>query len=256
MKKLLYSIIAGLLLLGNVACDSFLDQQPIDKQTTAEDIFTKKSSTDQYFNGLFRYIPKYWTISADEGWGPLSDEAEVSFNHNSHQVHQGSLSPASPLYKKWGNSYKGIRETNYFLANVHMCKELTEHEMEQYIATARFLRAYYYFLIIRNYGPVVLMGDLMLGPEDDGNIGRSPLDECVNYVCNELYEAAKVLDTKQPDNFLGRRRPVPRWPCVHGCCSTPQARCSTPRTPRSTATGRAIPQARISCRRVTIPRNG
>lgn len=204
MKKLLYSIIAGLLLLGNVACDSFLDQQPIDKQTTAEDIFTKKSSTDQYFNGLFRYIPKYWTISADEGWGPLSDEAEVSFNHNSHQVHQGSLSPASPLYKKWGNSYKGIRETNYFLANVHMCKELTEHEMEQYIATARFLRAYYYFLIIRNYGPVVLMGDLMLGPEDDGNIGRSPLDECVNYVCNELYEAAKVLDTKQPDNFLGR----------------------------------------------------
>ena len=174
MKKIIYIVLAACA-VGLAACDSFLDQQPIDKQTTAKDIFSKKASTDQYLYGLFRFIPQYWTISANEGWGPLSDEAEVSFNHDVHKVHQGAFSPSAPYYKKWGPYYKGITATNYFLANVHMCKELTDAEMTQYIAQARFCRAYYYFLLIRNYGPVVLMGDRMLGPEDDGLIGRNTL---------------------------------------------------------------------------------
>ena len=203
MKKIIYIVLAACA-VGLAACDSFLDQQPIDKQTTAKDIFSKKASTDQYLYGLFRFIPQYWTISANEGWGPLSDEAEVSFNHDVRKVHQGAFSPSAPYYKKWGPYYKGITATNYFLANVHMCKELTDAEMTQYIAQARFCRAYYYFLLIRNYGPVVLMGDRMLGPEDDGLIGRNTLEECVNYVCSELFEVSKVIDEEQIPNYMGR----------------------------------------------------
>ena len=202
MKKIIYIILAACA-SGFVSCDSFLDQQPVDKQTTAEDIFTKKASTDQYLYGLFRFIPQYWTISANEGWGPLSDEAEVSFNHDSHKVHQGAFSPSAAYYKKWGNCYKGVRETNYFLENIHMCKELTEAEMTQYIAQARFCRAYYYFLLIRNYGPVVLL-EHTLGPEDDGNIGRNTLEECIDFVCRELYDAAQVLDQEQISIYMGR----------------------------------------------------
>lgn len=95
MKKIIYIVLAACA-VGLAACDSFLDQQPIDKQTTAKDIFSKKASTDQYLYGLFRFIPQYWTISANEGWGPLSDEAEVSFNHDVHKVHQGAFSPSAP----------------------------------------------------------------------------------------------------------------------------------------------------------------
>lgn len=206
MKKIIYTVLS-LLICGMVSCDSFLDQQPIDKQTTAEDIFTKKSSTEQYLNGCYRFLPEYWTISANEGWGPLSDEADVSFNHDVHKVHQGAFGPSAAYYKKWGSCYKGIRETTYFLNNVHMCRELSDAEMKRFVAEARFCRAYYYFLLIRNYGPVVLMGDRTLGPEDDGNIGRNPLDECVNYVCSELFKAAQDLEVKYENTaalYLGR----------------------------------------------------
>lgn len=203
MKK---SFIIILIAMTSVlsACDSFLDQQPIDKQTTAKDIFSKKASTDEYLHRVYSFVPRYWTISAEEAWGPLSDESEVSFNHDVHNVHKGAFGPSAAYYKKWGSCYKGIREATYFLQNVHMCKELSQEEMDQYIAEARFLRAYYYFLLIRNYGPVVLMGDQLLDPESDGNIGRSPLEKCVEYASNELWEASKVLVPVQPQNYLGK----------------------------------------------------
>ncbi len=203
MKRVIIVLFAVMAALVS-SCDSFLDQQPIDKQTSAKDIFSKKSSTDEYLYRVYSFIPKYWTISASDGYGPLSDEAEVSFNHQSHQVNQGAFSPSSAYYKKWGNSYKGIREANYFLQNVHLCDELTDEEMAQYIAEARFLRAYYYFLIMRNYGPVVLMGDGVMGPEDDGNIGRNTFEECVEYVSGELLDVSKVLYAEQIPNYKGR----------------------------------------------------
>ncbi|MGM9738206.1 MAG: RagB/SusD family nutrient uptake outer membrane protein [Candidatus Cryptobacteroides sp.] len=200
MKRIIFALLTGLFIFSS--CDSFLDQQPIDKQTSAEDVFSKKSTTDQYLYRIYSFIPKYWTISASDGWGPLSDEAEVSFNHSSHQMNQGAFSPSSPYYKKW--NYKGIREANFFLQNVGLCKELTDEEMEQYIAEARFLRAYYYFLMMRCYGPVVLLGDRVMEPDADYNIGRNTYEECVEYVSNELLEVSKVLYAEQIPNYKGR----------------------------------------------------
>lgn len=204
MKKIFY-ILALMVAFGSMSsCDSFLDQEPIDRPTKPEDIFSKRATTEKYLNRVYSFIPRYWTISSEEGWGPLSDEADVSFQHDVHKIHNGAFSPAASYYKKWGNSYNGIREATYFLKYVHLCKELNDDEMKQYTAEAKFLRAYYHFLIMRNYGPVVLMGDILMEPDADGNIGRSPFDACVSYVSKELKDAAGALYTVQTQNESGR----------------------------------------------------
>lgn len=40
-----------------------------------------------------------------------------------------------------------------FLKYIHMNTQLTEEERLDYAAQARFVRAYYYWLLLRKYGP-------------------------------------------------------------------------------------------------------
>ncbi len=56
----------------------------------------------------------------------------------------------------WENSYKVIRQTSIFLGNVDMNKELSEAEVIDMKGQAHFLRAYFYWVLVRTFGPVLL----------------------------------------------------------------------------------------------------
>ena len=56
-----------------------------------------------------------------------------------------------------GASYKGIRQASIFIQNIDMNMEFTEAERADLKAQARFVRAYYYWLLLRKYGPVPLL---------------------------------------------------------------------------------------------------
>ncbi|MDR1097723.1 MAG: RagB/SusD family nutrient uptake outer membrane protein [Tannerella sp.] len=61
-------------------------------------------------------------------------------------------------------------------------------------AEARFLRAYFYFVLIRQYGPVFIWGDneadILIHPEE---VDRHPLDENVNFIVSEYDKAIEFL---------------------------------------------------------------
>lgn len=59
----------------------------------------------------------------------------------------------------WGDSYKGIRQASIFIQNIDMNTKYTEEERADMKAQARFVRAYYYWLLLRKYGPVPLLPD-------------------------------------------------------------------------------------------------
>jgi hypothetical protein len=50
---------------------------------------------------------------------------------------------------------------------------------------ARFLRAYFYFELIKRYGGVPLMGNKVLTITDDVSLPRNSFDECVKYIVSE-----------------------------------------------------------------------
>ena len=68
--------------------------------------------------------------------------------------------------------------------------------VNKYKAEARFLRAYFYFMLMRQYGPVVLTKNEVLpvdAPVSELMLPRSSFDDCVNYVVEQLDSAASVL---------------------------------------------------------------
>ena len=67
-------------------------------------------------------------------------------------------------------------------------------EREVMKAEARFLRAYYYFNLFKQYGPIYLwydqIADLAIKSEV---IDRNTVDECVSFIEKEMYDAAQIL---------------------------------------------------------------
>lgn len=198
MRKIAYllSVTASLLVC---ACSDYLDQVPEDRQTI-EEVFQKKSTTEQYLANVYTYIRDEADEHASNPWTSNSDEMAISWaKYATYQISIGNWEVANSPFSFWNHYYNGIRAATYFINHIDGNKEMQRVSPDlipQYKAEARFLRAYYYFMLMRQYGPVVLVGDEVLpvdAPAADLQIPRSPFDECVAYVAGELDQAAAEL---------------------------------------------------------------
>lgn len=209
MKKLTVQYatwFCALLLLGTGGCKKFLEQVPNDR-ITIEQVFLKKGPSEQYLANVYNYVNDDHNQWEGNPWGANSDEMDVTWSkYPTYALNIGNISAAATLFDTWGNYYRGIRSATYFINHIDNNVEILalngQERIEQYKAEARFLRAYYYFLLMRQYGPVVLIGDKEIPADasaDAMQLPRKPYDTCVAYVVSELDKAAAVLP-KIPSN--------------------------------------------------------
>jgi len=209
MKKQLKFIIVLLAGCGTMltGCKKFLDQVPNDR-ITIEEVFRKKASSEAFLANVYSFVPD--ESNAIDGYPMVgcADEADLTWAGGpNYPVNIGNLNPSNVIFDRWGNYYQGIRSATYFMQHINENIEIRslngQQLIDQYQAEARFLRAYFYFLLMRQYGPVVLMGEEVTPPDAvaaDMQIPRSKFDDCVNYVASELDKAAAVLPLQPQRN--------------------------------------------------------
>lgn len=85
--------------------------------------------------------------------------------------------------------YKGISRASTFIMNVDRCLEASAAQRKQWKAQARALRAFYYFMIFRSYGPFVILGEEPI-PLDISTAEllkeRNTVDECVAFMAEGI----------------------------------------------------------------------
>ena len=210
MKNIL-KLFATLTLVGAVftGCDEFLDRQP-DEQLTQEDIFKKAKTTEQYLVNVYSYQPNYSDPSGQTlPWAPCADESSIAFTGRSYTlINYDTWNPSNNLQRAYtyNNIYKGIREASYFMQHVFECPEISDTDKGYMYNEARFMRAYYYSLLLPVFGPVFILSD---EPEDytQDNLSdreRNTWEECINYVSEELAEASKGLPDQWSSSDYGR----------------------------------------------------
>lgn len=214
-------MVAAALAVSMVSCKKdFLDIEPTDK--IAETVVLSDSVVFEAFV-VNRYIGARLQDKEGEGtdpgfgrgfeysmWSSITDESIYNNDDNTWTIQRGLLAPENlgMAGTLWGRSYRSIRECNFALngiANVPM----SEAGRERLKAELRFIRAFRYHDLIRNYGGVVLMGDnvysLADNLQDEALFKRSSLKECIDYVVAELDAAAAVLPRDNGGNWpLGR----------------------------------------------------
>ena len=197
MKKYI-AILAALLTLS--ACDSYFD---IDFQDQANlpEIFSKKNTTESYLAHLYSYLPHDEDTHKGTGYViPRSDEGLFGFLGYGpfNKLRSGDYNTAATgdvvEYNVWKRMYVAIRQCTIFIDNVDLDREDTPAVKAAMKAEARFLRAYYYFCLFRQYGPVIIWGDA-LAPEDaEGDkLDRNTVDENVDFIVSELDRAVQDL---------------------------------------------------------------
>lgn len=138
-----------------------------------------------------------------------SIESNITWSwHITNEWTSGTTYASSSWINYWFiEYYKGISKASTFIANVDQCLEATADERKVWKAQARALRAYYYFMLFRSYGPIVLLGEDALAldtPLEDLLKERSTVDECIDFITSEFDAAANDLPTKYNGANLGR----------------------------------------------------
>jgi hypothetical protein len=129
---------------------------------------------------------------------------------NTWLIQRGQLAPENLGIAGtfWARSYRSIREVNYALANIDKVS-MSAGLKERLIGELKFIRAFRYQDVIRNYGGAVLVGDdvTQLGDNltDPKLFKRASVKESIDYAVAQLNEAAQVLPLNNDDNWaLGR----------------------------------------------------
>lgn len=216
MKKL---AIAALLFFGLVAvfnsCKkaSFLDQtvtSSLDESST----FSDSSNAMQFLNNIYVNIgfasdPRRFTQNGANWAGGLeaaSDEAEgpnAASTNGFIQFATGSVNPSIVPNDAWKICYSNIRAVNQFLKHIPVIP-FNSALKTQVTAEARFLRAWYYTMLMQHYGGVPLIGDTIYASADHIEVKRNAWRECVDYVLTELDAAGTVLPVTWSGAQYGR----------------------------------------------------
>ncbi|MRG45197.1 RagB/SusD family nutrient uptake outer membrane protein [Chitinophaga sp. SYP-B3965] len=188
---------------------------------------TEKQVTESYQYAGYRQASLYTDLP--EGFlqvdrammASANDEAEfTNENANVQKFNNGSWNAYDNPDNAWGKYYKAIRKANQFLVSIDSLNLDTYRlsslpsdqiiyqqrivEITRWKLEARFLRAYFYFELVKRYGGVPIFTSAMGVEEDFSNVQRNTLEECINFIVKECDSTAVGLPAKSADADLGR----------------------------------------------------
>jgi len=204
-------ILAGII---TVSCtdSNFLDETETSDLTT-EVIFSDSTYTVGFLSEIYREIgfdtyPGRFS-NAYANFGGLQGACdEVEFKTSSTITTDmlfatGSINPVVVSSDAWEKPWQNIRRVNVFLQNVDKAP-LTEEKKKVYKAEARFLRAWYYFIMLRHYGGVPFIGDVVYEASDSIKTERNTFAECVDYILSECDAIAPDMVVRPSGRDYGR----------------------------------------------------
>ncbi|MBA7479983.1 SusD-like protein P2 [subsurface metagenome] len=105
-----------------------------------------------------------------------------------------------PIYYRWFSDFNGINRCNLVINNPEYESEILTIMQGE----ARFLRAYYYFELVRMFGPVPLITSTLAPTEYEQT--NSSLEELFNQMEEDLLMAIEVLPRKSEWEYASRNR--------------------------------------------------
>ncbi|MCQ2151949.1 MAG: RagB/SusD family nutrient uptake outer membrane protein [Bacteroidales bacterium] len=193
------------------SCENYLDKAP-EEDILIEDAFLKRNYAEAFLSDAYADLPleNYFTDMADINPFVLaSDEFNVPWPEKFGKLmNRGALNAYNTTGRVWINMYEGIRKCNIFLDNIDRTpvgKDFSQKEKDTWVGEAILLRAIYHFFIIRVYGPCIIMDHSVTVNDDFNALQRKPLDECIQFVLDEMDKAIALLPAKIEDSSkIGR----------------------------------------------------
>lgn len=206
MKKTTFKIVS-LLLVAMVftACKKWVDYNPREDYKITE-LDYLQSESDYRTMAVSVYTPLQWLNQAVPVGDIASDNAVTGGENASdvlslQQIDDYTTTPVnSTLTELWQAAYEGINRANYMTQ--YKDKDLAGNSVDfagknALYGEVNFLRAYYYFHLVRFFGDVPLFTDKRLGLSESKTLKRSPKADVYKQIEADLTAAIASLPAIQ-----------------------------------------------------------
>lgn len=211
MKKIIY-IIALITSVTFAGCSDFL-QEDVRGQENLDTYFQTEEEAESFLTGCYSaltyggwwQINKLWLLSemcSDDCW--MGNTAQDQGDYISVAHYQGNGQSNEAIANFWQYRYKGILRCNIAIERIPQASILDKEKQSRLVAEARFLRAFYYFELVKNFGDVPLVTGFVM-PEEVEGITRSEASTIYKFIEDDLAAASEVLPQRSgyADTELG-----------------------------------------------------
>lgn len=193
------------------SCSDYLDvDRYFNDRMTEEKLFEDKTYAEEWLAGVYSHLKKWNEDVCSKGDTPhnFSDDMYFGDRTGEYRKLKYGLYDENAYQSSWQDCYTAIRDASTFIRNIYRNKDLTEQEITDQRGQARFLRAYYYWLLLRKYGPIpIIPNDGEMDYSDSYEnlaIPRNSYDECADYISEELKIAAGELEKDRTSTEIAR----------------------------------------------------
>ena len=195
MRHIIILLILIFVLSG---CKKFLEQHPQDF-ITPQNYYNNQNEAYSALLGLYSGFTDYnvglYDAANAGGFNIPTDELfRNSVGGNTNNLIIDATLPSIGNY--WNECYKYINNCNSFLENIDK-PVMDSSTREVYRAEARFLRAYYYFILTSNFGNIPLKTKSSVDSLV-ANIVFTPSNEIYNFIITEMTAAEKNVNDVDP----------------------------------------------------------
>lgn len=190
MKTTIKSFIVLLSVLALAGCNKdFLDVEP-PSSLTGNSYFRNASDAEASIAAAYKPLQSTGNL-AKITEAPLEDI--VIFNTQGLNLDSWSFDANDAIIDDvWQNAYEGVFRANVVLGQVPKIS-MPDAQKNRILGEARFLRAYYYFQLVTNFGDVPLVKEADPADPSRAALARSPQSEVYSFIVDDLKQAETML---------------------------------------------------------------
>ncbi|WP_295120111.1 RagB/SusD family nutrient uptake outer membrane protein [uncultured Chitinophaga sp.] len=203
MKKFIY-LFSLVMTITMLSCQKDFLQRDVGIQTDLEEVFKDPLQASRYGDFTYTFsINDYGRLSGYKGMtSQFTDEsiannaqAEVA-TMNSGQWLDGGAADVSGIYTQM---YRGIRNANIMLQFMEKTPWTPEYNPNFIKGEQLYLRAYFYFELLRRFGGVVLLDQALDFTEASKDLPRSTYEETMAQILADVEQAITLLPLTNND---------------------------------------------------------
>jgi hypothetical protein len=200
------------LLMMVTACRKKFLEEPVRNQTPS-DFFSNPDAPSQLVTAVYNQLYEWqqhsfsWigvTSIADDDAEKGSDPGDTGTDKD--QLDKYTFTSSSLSFNDiWESNFKGVARANQALYYLPQFNNISDGQRARYIAEVKFLRAYYYWNLVRCFGGVPKVSKNIETQEDIANANvRASAEEIYAFIRQDLTDAISVLPASYGADDMGR----------------------------------------------------
>jgi len=197
MKKQLIPVFIAAVFSAVSCRKEYLDLLPEDQLTEAN-YFTTPAQFKAAANAFYNKMISWQVIDKSSIYDFMDFGSDLSSNitvGSTVNYGRGTVNaPSTDIY--WDNAYSYIRNVNLLLAKAAAYNG-DKSTIKQYVAEAKFFRAWHYFFLLKRFGGVLILTSVPDLNSPEITAPRNSRYEVINQIYTDLTDAIPDLPTEQ-----------------------------------------------------------